>query len=193
LLATHEYSAVTLDLVLADGDGSELLPELSRRMIPVIVISGSNRELGRAAVFVTDKLSKPYREEQLLATILRVTERKASTPRVLHIEDDADLRRIVRRTLPAEWEVEGAESMWQARRLLAGGRFDAVVIDLALPDGNGAELISSCRDARVIVFSAQDISGDLARRVSSALVKTRSTAEDLRDVLVSLLGEGRSR
>jgi len=188
LLAVHEYAAVTLDLVLGDGDGCELLPELSRRSLPVIVVSGSNRELGRAAVFVTDVIAKPFREERLLEALRRVITTTSPQPRVLHIEDDADLRRIVRRTLPAEWDVTGAETLAAARELLAEQRYDAVVIDLVLPDGNGAELIPLAGSARVIVFSAQDVGSDVARRVTSALVKTRSTADDLKSVLVSLVG-----
>lgn len=186
LLATRTYAAVTLDLVLADGEGSDLLGELDR--IPVIVISGSNRDLGRAAVLVTDVIAKPFREERLLEVIRSlVGPTHATPPRILHVEDDGDLRRIVRRTLPSDWKVTGAESMQQARRLLSAQTYDAVVIDLALPDGSGAELIAEAGSARVIIFSAQEVSSELSRRVSSALVKTRSSAEDLRAVLATLV------
>jgi len=190
LLATRTYAAITLDLVLADGDGIELLADLKRDgiSIPVIVISGSNRDLGRAAVLVTDVIAKPFREERLLDAIRSVVGQTPETPpRILHVEDDSDLRRIVRRTLPGDWEVSGAESMRQARKLLAENTYDAVVIDLELPDGSGAELISEAGPARVIIFSAQEVGAELSRRVSSALVKTRSTADDLRAVLATLV------
>lgn len=189
LLAVNRYDAATLDLALADGDGSELLGQLAQLEVPVIVVSGSNRDLGRAAVFVSDVIAKPFRDERLLDAIKRVVvAAPLSRPRVLHVEDDADLRRIVRRTLPDDWDVSGAESMLQARKLLAEQTYDAVVLDLALPDGSGVELIQHTGDARVIIFSANEVTSELSRRVTTALVKTRSTAEDLRAVLASLVG-----
>ncbi len=189
LLAVNGYDAVTLDLMLADSESSELVAELARHNVPMVVVSGSNRDLGRAAVFVADVIAKPFRVERLLDAITRVVAAaQATRPRILHVEDDADLRQIVQRMLPPDWDVSGAESMLQARKLLAEHTYDAVVIDLGLPDGSGAELISQAGEARVIIFSAKQVSSELSRRVTSALVKTRSTPEDLRAVLTSFVG-----
>ncbi len=192
LLAQHHYDAITLDLVLADGDSGALIPELraalATRFVPIIVLSGSDRHLGASAVLVNDMISKPFEETRLLASIANAIAGTQNTkPSVLHVEDDPDIRRIVRKTLPATWDVVGADSLSSAKQELASATFDLVLLDLSLPDGGGDELLGLVGRAQVIIFSAQDASADLARRVSAALVKSRSTPLDLRDKIVSLI------
>lgn len=190
LLRRRRYDAVTLDLALADGEGSDLIADLGEHhpALPIVVVSGANRDLGRSAVLVSEVLSKPFCDEQLLDVIRKVLAAcAANPPRLLHVEDDEDIRRVVRRTLPEAWHVLGADSVRQARELLAANVFDAVVIDLGLPDGNGAELIEIAGSARVIIFSARDVQASLSRRVSAALVKGRSTAQELREVISSVV------
>ncbi len=196
LLAAHRFEAVTLDLVLADGDGTELIHELrsapATLFTPIVVVSGANRQLGQAAVMVTDVLVKPFDEQRLLAAVKNaVAGCRSDTPRLLHVEDDEDTRRVVRRTLPASWTVFAAESAADARAALLAQQFDVVLLDLALPDGAGDELIGLVGHAHVIIFSASDAPAQLSRRVSAALVKSRSNAVDVRDTIVSLIGRKR--
>ena len=197
LLRTHHYDAVTLDLVLADGDGATLIGELrsapATEFTPIIVVSGSNSRLGPAAIMVTDIVLKPFDEVRLLTAVKNaVTTCHAATPRLLHVEDDADIRRIVRRTLPESWTVVAAESIQAAKNALASAAFDVVLLDLTLPDGAGDELISLVGRAQVIIFSATDASAELARRVSGALVKSRSDPAQLRDTIISIISRARA-
>ncbi|MGY6550645.1 MAG: response regulator transcription factor [Erythrobacter sp.] len=65
---------------------------------------------------------------------------------ILLVEDDAGIARFIRRGLEAhgyevEWQTLGA----RARPRLASGLFDAAILDLGLPDADGAQL---CREAR---------------------------------------------
>ncbi len=196
LLSQNKYDAITLDLVLADGEGSVLIAELrgapATRQIPIIVVSGSNRQLGAAAVLVSAVIVKPFDETSLLAAVATaLLSAHNAIPRLLHVEDDPDIRRIVRKTLPAAWEVISADSLRTARHALAEGEFDLVLLDLSLPDGRGDELLGLMGGAQVIIFSALDASAELSRRVSAALVKSRSTQVDVRDKIISLIsGKG---
>jgi two-component system KDP operon response regulator KdpE len=82
-----------------------------------------------------------------------------STPLVLIVEDDREIRRFVRAAL----ETDGyrvAEAETQARGLIEAGtrRPDLLIVDLGLPDGDGIDLIRSLRSfsgAPVIVLSAR--------------------------------------
>lgn len=67
-------------------------------------------------------------------------------PRILVVDDEAPMRELLRIILEAEgYSVMEAASLSEARAKLQRGRFDLVVCDIYLPDGNGLELIRSAR------------------------------------------------
>ncbi len=68
------------------------------------------------------------------------------TPRLLLIDDDARLSSMVAEYLGnSGFEVEIAGSLAAGRAKLAGATFDALVLDLMLPDGDGLDL---CKELR---------------------------------------------
>jgi len=68
------------------------------------------------------------------------------TPRLLLVDDDTRLASMVSEYLGrAGFEVETAGSLAAGRELLAANHYDALVLDLMLPDGDGLEL---CRELR---------------------------------------------
>ena len=88
--------------------------------------------------------------------------------RALIVDDEAAIRRFLRSTLIAEsFDVEEASDMASALSAAAKSKFDLAVLDLGLPDGNGADLIVPIRAAgapAVIVLSALD---DEPRKVAA--------------------------
>ncbi len=195
LLTAHRYSAILLDLILPDGDGTALIQEIrsskATSWIPIIAISGSSKHLRQAALMLTDVIVKPFDETALLAAVRNaVAACMNAIPRILHVEDDEDIRLVVKRLLPDSWTVIPAPSIQAAKAELEGAAFDVVLLDLTLPDGAGDELIQLVGRAQVIIFSASDASSALSRRVSSALVKSRMNPVDVRDVIVSLVARG---
>jgi DNA-binding response OmpR family regulator len=89
-------------------------------------------------------------------------------PRVLLVEDDVELGGLIVRLLqPQALDLQWVQSLATARAALqAAERFDAMVLDIMLPDGNGLDL---CREVRasqpalpVLMLSAR---GDTLDRV----------------------------
>jgi len=81
------------------------------------------------------------------------------TARLLLVEDDPAIARTVAYTLEREGlAVTHSLLLQDARRQLAAQAFDALVLDVGLPDGNGLDLLRELRHARhatpVLMLSA---------------------------------------
>jgi DNA-binding response OmpR family regulator len=65
---------------------------------------------------------------------------------ILAIEDDWTVRTVLEHTLEsAGHDVDVAPRIADGRQLLADGRYDIVLLDLNLPDGNGLDLLRDIR------------------------------------------------
>jgi len=183
------YSALTLDLMLPDGSGLALLRELRRDPaladLPVIVISAKaeegRKELNGDAIGMIDWLPKPIDEERLGASLRRAVG-SAGRPRILHVEDDADFREVLARSLRDAAEWVGASTIHEAEKRLATERFDLVVLDLDLPDGSGLSLLERLKGlptgpVPVLILSASEMDNGIRKKVEAALVKSRLSEE----------------
>lgn len=86
---------------------------------------------------------------------------EARRTRVMIVEDHADFRDLMEVLLDRQPDIEllaKAGSLVEARAQAARFELDVAVLDLGLPDGNGADLIADLRRAsnevRVLVLSA---------------------------------------
>src|SRR6266513_2408893 len=82
-------------------------------------------------------------------------------PKVLVVEDDADLRRLVARGLEEEgFVVRSAASGAAALETVVAARPQALVIDIGLPDSDGRDVCQALRaegiDAPVLFLTARD-------------------------------------
>ncbi|MBV7537339.1 sigma-54 dependent transcriptional regulator [Duganella sp. sic0402] len=81
------------------------------------------------------------------------------SPRVLVVDDEADLRELLELTLvKMGLDVDSAATLAEARALLAGVEYQLVLTDMRLPDGLGLELVrevtAACRNTPVAVVTA---------------------------------------
>jgi DNA-binding response OmpR family regulator len=88
--------------------------------------------------------------------------------RLLLVEDDSMLVRLVRRVLaPPDYDLEVAGSAEEARQLLGGTPFDALLLDVELPDQSGLELLRGIRDGGdrtpVLILTGRDTDDDVVR------------------------------
>lgn len=83
-----------------------------------------------------------------------------SKPRILIVEDEADIRRFVRMALEKEgFSVAEAKSAEEARIDSACRRPELIIVDLGLPDRDGKTFIKELRtwsNASVVVLSARE-------------------------------------
>lgn len=68
--------------------------------------------------------------------------------RVLVIEDDAEVARLITHTLqglPKKWNIQVALSASKAQEAIVKGTYDLIIMDLILPDRDGRELINEIK------------------------------------------------
>jgi two-component system nitrate/nitrite response regulator NarL len=110
-------------------------------------------------------------------------EQVATRTRIMLVEDQPDFRRLMVALLARQPDLEvvaEAGSLTEAREHVAEVSFDVAVLDLGLPDGSGADLISDLRgsnpDAAVLILSASLDPASLERA-------TEAGASDIMDKL----------
>lgn len=194
-LQTGRYFALSLDINLPDQNGLDFFRELRAdpvtQNIPVVVVSAEadrgEKELNGSAVGVLDWLAKPIDEKRLLEAVRRaVCTTGGQRARVLHVEDDPDLSRIVQSILAPVAHVEPAGTIAEAMAKIRSQVFDVVLLDISLPDGKGSDILPLFGSRLpVVIFSAHDVPDDITRQVASALVKSRTS----NDVLLTKITE----
>lgn len=81
--------------------------------------------------------------------------------RVLLVEDRAPMRQLIAAHLRERgFVVDEAGAVAEARDALAVGTYAALVVDLGLPDGDGAELLGRADSPPALVITARDSVGD---------------------------------
>jgi DNA-binding NarL/FixJ family response regulator len=88
-------------------------------------------------------------------------EDEGTQTRVMLVDDHADFRCLMTAMLSRQPDLEvvaQAGSLAEARNVTAAVKYEVVVLDLGLPDGNGVDLIGDVREfnagAAVLVLSA---------------------------------------
>ncbi|MBY4899008.1 response regulator [Cupriavidus sp. AU9028] len=203
LAREHQPCGILLDVALPDHSGLTLLDWLKRdpatRHIPTHLISISDHAeaaLHRGAIGYT---LKPSGRDDLAGVMRELEARMArGMRRVLVIEDDATLRESIRALLQSlDIEIVTADSIARAIKELETGPFDCVVMDLALPDGSGHDLLekmaadSAYSMPPVIVYTGRQLSADdeqrLRRYSKSIIIKGARSPERLLDEVTLFL------
>ncbi len=192
---------ITLDLHLPDGHGFDLLEELrtidATREVPIVVISSFYEERAQAGAphEIEHWFAKPIQPEQLLSAIANwypsAEGMGNGKARVLHVEDDSDVRRVVAMILGDSSDIVTASTLAQARARLKDETFDLALLDIGLPDGSGLELIEQLSaqtpPVPALIFSAREEEAETALDVAAALIKSRTPNEALRAKVEELL------
>lgn len=138
---------------------------------------------------VIDWIEKPIDQVRLFNSINSAVHEKSA--KILYIEDDADLTQMMSILLGDSITVVSAETIHQAKFLLEEESFDLVILDIGLPDGTGLDLLPLLQAqlslVPVIIFSGENITGEVLNKVDAALIKSQVSNEDLIKTITKLL------
>lgn len=190
-----EYDILILDLGLPGVDGLSFIRQLEQdgMDIPVIVVSADASQvrdsLHEQPAHVVDWCDKPVDQQQLVASVLLGVQPSAEAGRrILHVEDDPDIIRLVQTMLDDSWEVIPAASVDEGRSRLMDEYFDLVLLDIQLPDGTGLDLLPDIRALKypVAVFAADEPTETNLDVFDATIVKSKTTRAGLLKTLLDL-------
>jgi len=192
LARIHQPFAITLDVIMPDMDGWEVLQQLRQnpetKDIPVIIVSVSADKLTGIALGAIGYVSKPINKNQLIAEIKRVD---GISPYSILITDDNEIdRNDMARTVKQEgMEAILAENGKICLDIIKKSIPDVLVLDLMMPEMDGFTVLntirnnSKTRNLPVIVVTAKDLTSEnkqkLSGNVSSIIAKSDTTSTEL--------------
>lgn len=202
LLQQRQYDLITLDLNLNGESGTEFFVKIRDSAefskIPVLVISAyieQGKLLLNAIAHTIDWLEKPVNTDMLATKVeylLSQSRANLTSARILHVEDDEDIVAIMQMQLEPKFHYHQAGTLAEARAKLRSNRYDLVLLDIGLPDGNGWQLIPDLQLSHakvpVIVFSAQDISVNQRNQATAVFGKTKVEPTALVEQIGQMLG-----
>ena len=202
-LPTQPIAAILMDLYMPDLNGWEALEQLrdspATASIPVIILSVSpptERVLPKGAA--QGWVQKPFNESLLLAELQRVLHAAGGAGQVLVVEQDEELAGALVTSLNGSG-VRAAHvgTLQQAVDRCMMGAPDLLVLDTALPDGDGLSLIDWMRHQPVlstlplIVYSGRTLSESemqrLRARPAQILDKARVRPKQVADLVLMLV------
>jgi DNA-binding response OmpR family regulator len=173
LVRQNAYDVALLDLRMPGMDGLELfhhIRELRSGTVGIIVTAyaGTDTTERALAAGAWQVLPKPVEFQRLLALV----EQAVGQPLVLIVDDDPDLCASLRDVLEERgYRVCLAHDEKEAAGHLGDTAFRVVLIDMRLPDGDGASVYRLVREvnpqARTVVITGHR--GEMERRVEEVL------------------------
>jgi signal transduction histidine kinase/CheY-like chemotaxis protein/ligand-binding sensor domain-containing protein len=186
-------AVITLDVMMPGMDGWAVLTALkadpATADIPVVVVTiVDDRNMG-FALGAADYLTKPV-DWHRLSAVIRKHRRNGTAQTALIVEDDADIRDTLRRTLEQDgWSVLEAVNGREGITCVARQTPAIILLDLMMPEMDGFEFVhqlrarEDCRAVPVIVITAKDLTDEDRRLlngdVSRILEKGVTTSDRL--------------
>ena len=192
LAARERPFAITLDIMMPDMDGLEVLQSLKKQPetldIPVIIVSISEDKETGLALGAIGYISKPVSKKRLISEIQKIGKPETSS---VMIVDDNDLdRQEIRRVVEGEGMTAiVAENGAACLELIRKRVPDLLVLDLMMPELDGFAVLErirsrpGTRDLPVIIVTAKDLTEEdrktLSGNVISVLEKSAATSTTL--------------
>ncbi len=192
-------AAITLDLLLPDGNGLKTLHQLKNdpatQNIPIIVVSVRDERGMGLALGASEYLTKPVEKETLLAALRKhIPLASTGAAKILVVDDDTETRYLLAEILDTEGYVSLlATSSMEAFDILGRVRPAAILLDLLMPGTDGFELLTrikedkSLRNLPVLVLTAKHLTDhdlqNLAGKIRGIFLKGNTWKETLLDQL----------
>lgn len=174
------------------GLGLSIVKELVERMGGLVGFEGRG---GKGTRFYFELPIYEEESAQVPSETLGKMEQEERA-QILHVDDDPDTLRLVASAFEGRAIVHSSPSLQEAKASLQRYNFDALIIDIAMPEGSGFELVklvqtSSRSDVPVIVYTALDRTLTDEPSTYARLTKSKADLGTLVTTVESALSQGR--
>ena len=167
LAAEHLPDAITLDVMMPEMDGWEVLTALQAndvtKNIPVIMLTMADEPDIGYSLGATDYLTKPVNWNQL-SNILSNHKIESASQTILIVEDDDTTREMLKKSLTGhDFKVRIATNGKEGLEKVKDSKPGLVLLDLMMPEMDGFEFAEKLRenkdwlDIPVVVITAKDL------------------------------------
>jgi PAS domain S-box-containing protein len=173
------FAAITLDLLLPDQSGLDVLRQIRERGrnpdARVVVVTVVAERHALAGHLVTDLLPKPMDAGVLLASLRRAGVVPGKEVRIIVIDDDAAAVRLAQTVLEGEgFSVDGHTDPAAGLAAAVARRPSAIVLDLLMPGMNGFQFLDELRRTQnnhttpVVVWTSKELSEAEQQRLTAS-------------------------
>ncbi len=202
VVRAHPPDAVLIDVAMPGMNGWEALSQLKSTpetaTVPVVIVSVLSPEAtGNPVIDLSGWIPKPL-DEDAVAEVLKKALPDAAHSRVVLVEDDLDLARVIitsfeRYGIETVHAVNGSQAIRLAGEIVP----DLLVLDLILPEVDGFGVVDWLKDHDVwssvplVVYSALETTPSQKERLrlgtTEFLTKSRISPDEFEQRVVSLL------
>ena len=195
--------AILVDTSLDGMNGWAILPLLRRldtaARTPVVLLSVEDPKIAEALPEGAEgRVSKPLEEDALLDELARVLCGSGDTARILIVEDDRDLARVISDVFARGGiRVQTAHSLQETIDACSAFEPHLLVLDIGLPDGDGFNVVDWLRQHEslthlpLVVYSGRELSPAERRHLTLGptyfMAKTRVQPQQLEALVLTML------
>ncbi len=194
----RKFDAITLDLLLPDVSGLEVLRRIREqglnREVPVIVITVVTEKGSVAGFALHDVLAKPLDSASLLKSLQRAGVPPERSGAVLVVDDDAASVKLMMVTLgQLGYEGTYVERAAEGLEIAAKSPPRVVILDLIMPEMDGFAFLERfrklphCGQVPVIVWTVKDLSTDEYTRLGQSAQGFLRKGQEVGSVLLEEL------
>lgn len=201
-LKNNKYDLMTLDIILPQKSGVELLEEMQAielaHGLPVLIVSALEQQDDSLAfqhnpIYWVEKSFDTVEFEKAIENLKNINDSKKA--KVLHVENDTDLLSLVELTLSDIAEVTQASTLKQAKNMLETENFDLIILDYVFPEGTSDKLLPVIKsglnkDSHIVMHSAYEEAKIIAHYVDEIIIKSKVSIVDFKDRIEKYIVKG---
>jgi PAS domain S-box-containing protein len=180
LCRTRKFDAISLDLLLPDMSGQDILRRVRagglNRDVPVVVVTIVAERGAIAGFTVQDFLPKPIDAATLISALARAGIRPEQPGSVMVVDDDEGSLKLMAVALTQlGFRAVGMNSAEEALRATGIAPPSAIVLDLLMPGMDGFEFLELLREAPatrrtpVLIWTVKDLNAQEQARLSRSV------------------------
>ena len=204
---SNGIEAILVDIALDNLNGWEILPRLRQdsaaAKVPIVLLSVDHQDPSLPLPAGADGwIKQSADDETLLTELTRVLSSPGEKARILVVEDDVDLARVIGAVFARDdIEVQLVHTRQAALSACTTFKPQLLVLDLSLPDGDGFNVVDWLRQHEdlahlpLIVYSAREISPSerpqLKLGPTHFLTKAKVQPQQLESLVLTMLRRSR--